>query len=322
MGRMSRRLRRCLALSIAAVALSTCQEIGFLGTVRDIVYAHNYAWTRVTNSAYWGADRDVKCVVDSDKLWILRNDNNVMLWTQDMADWNEVPAPPLNGRSGFGAAACNGRLFITGGSGNGFPPSYYNDVWSHSAATGWVQENASAGWAGRFGHVSLADSRGIWLSGGHSMDFYTDVWHSDDGISWSKLADSPAFHCLGAAGAVFRNELWITGGNEISDSTNQVWHSPDGATWTKAPSPPWTARSSHTCCVFDNKLWVLGGYGNGPLNDVWYTEDGIDWREFPDTPWSARSALASAAFNGKLYVICGDDGSGTYLSDVWCLEPR
>ncbi len=71
---------------------------------------------------------------------------------------------------------------------------YSNSVWKYDGST-WELKNAAAGFSGRDQHVMVKIGNGLFVIGGRNESGYlTDVWKStDDGASWTKVADSLPF---------------------------------------------------------------------------------------------------------------------------------
>ena len=141
---------------------------------------------------------------------------------------------------------------------------------------------------------------------------------------------------------VFKDKIWVMGGDDGRKFLNDVWSSPDGKTWTESTPPKnakketarpdanwWMARYSHTSVVFKDKIWVMGGYeGRKFLNDVWSSPDGSIWTEStppknaeketarPDANWwTARFKHSSVMFNKKIWIMGG--WSTEISSDIW-----
>ena len=97
---------------------------------------------------------------------------------------------------------------------------------------------------------------------------------------------------VGHAGVVYKNKMWVFGGQSGSGWVNDVYSSSDGAEWTKETDAGWSKRSGHAAVVYDNKIWVMGGNDNtSDLQDVW-TYDGSNWNQQTiecNLEWDERS---------------------------------
>jgi hypothetical protein len=118
-------------------------------------------------------------------------------WTQVIADGAAIATRP-GGRGGVnnlivwapltGTYAGIERMWLAGGCQYGSPHVYYNEVWSTTNGTSWVQ-HADAGWTPRFYH-SLFVLRGrLWMiAGGDNVaGNKSDLWYTEDGENWTEV---------------------------------------------------------------------------------------------------------------------------------------
>ncbi len=179
---------------------------------------------------------------------------------------------------------------------------------------------------GRNGHVLVTFNGALWIIGGNR----SDVWSSDDGITWTLMTDAAPFgNLFGHTAAVFRNRIWIIGGKTGSKTFNRaVWSSSNGVRWNRETAMPFSPRLYHGCVVHEEKLVVIGGLSdseNEPiLNDVWSSGDGLSWqRSAEHAPFAERYGHGCAVFNGRIVVAGGfNDAVETQASfnDVWQSE--
>lgn len=215
---------------------------------------------------------------------------------------------------------------------------------ANAAEYEWVQVNAKAEFAPRDGAGALSFKGKLWLIGGwnpsaaHRAFFpricNNEVWSSPDGRSWTLVkpnsfkdrtfdatADWEGRHTAGYA--VYRNRMWIVGGDvNQGHYQNDVWTSTDGAHWKLVNGKvPWGPRALHYTVVHNDRIWVMGGQtmpgfakGKSPerfYRDIWTTQDGVKWTQVkPQEPyWSARGMIGgSAVLKGRIWVL----GGGTY----------
>jgi len=161
----------------------------------------------------------------------------------------------------------------------------------------------------------------------HEEIFYSDVWCSEDGCAWTRVADGLPWAPRGMIGgsAVFRGRIWIPGGGTYDTPRrperlfyNDVWSSADGVTWEcGTAAAPWHARQYHDVAVFDGRLWVMEGWhrDGGNRSDVWHSADGVNWTELPGTPWAPRHAASLFAGADALWMVAGNN----MQPDVWKL---
>ncbi len=180
-------------------------------------------------------------------------------------------------------------------------------------------------WDPRTFHGSVSLGNYIYLFGGLSDRFLSDVWRSQDGYNWQQMPDAP----WAARGMfdpiVFNDKIWVMGGRSyvyLSSPVNygDVWYSSDGQSWTQStndlPSSPAVTRRTYASTVFNNKLWISGGNSGGPTNDVWYNDDPITnaWvQATPAASWSVRTLHQMVTFDNKMWVMGGNGP----LNDIW-----
>lgn len=221
----------------------------------------------------------------------------------------------------------------------------------------WEQVTARAGFAPRDGAGALTFQGRMWFLGGWNPGdkrhfpriCNNEVWNSRDGRDWTLVkpntfldanfdprSDWEGRHTAGYA--VYRNRLWIIGGDVNQGNYHfDVWNSTDGRTWqhvNRGRPVPWGPRALHYTVVFRDKIWVLGGqtipqFAPGEervFRDAWTTTDGVQWEEvkLSDPCWSPRGMIGGAAVHqGRLWIL----GGGTYdtprqptrqfFNDVW-----
>ena len=157
--------------------------------------------------------------------------------------------------------------------------------------------------------------------------FYNDVWNSEDGANWTRVAEHAPWTPRGMIGgsAVFKGRMWLLGGGTYDTPTtpqrkffNEVWSSADGANWQRhVEFAPWEPRQYHEVAVWDGRLWVMEGYNkaSGNRKDVWYSSDGVNWYELPNTPWKPRHAASVFVHADALWMVTGNN----MFPDVWKL---
>jgi len=205
----------------------------------------------------------------------------------------------------------------------------------------WVEATSTAPWEPRdSGEVFIFQNK-MWLMGGlngnnqikenHLVEYwkaphFNDIWNTEDGIHWQRVADRSAWAPRRSMTvAFFKNKLWMLGGwSPINGYVNDIWTSDDGINWTRAVEhAEWSAREGHSLEVFRNKLWLIGGVNYNERqtkNEVWYSENGINWTKVENIPWKPRWDHATEVFNGKLFLTGGMNLAGEVFNDVWMSE--
>ena len=308
--------------------------------------ASDYQWNCVTEKASFLGRDGAGALVFRDKMWLLGGWNpgdktnfpricNSDVWSShDGASWTlENPQAPWEGRHTAGYVVHNDRMWIVGG--DCIQGHYQNDVWSSADGIRWELVDDEVPWAPRVLHYTLAFDGEIWVIGGQTLPqfapapqlFYSDVWRSPDGVSWTRVTENAPWTPRGMIGGsvVFDGKMWILGGGTYDTPTtpdrnfySDVWSSVDGVNWTRhVESAPWTPRQYHEVAVFDDKMWVLEGYNSngGNRRDVWHSADGVDWRELPATPWAPRHAASVFVYDDALWMVAGNN----MFPDVWKL---
>jgi len=187
----------------------------------------------------------------------------------------------------------------------------------------WSQAVGSAGFSGRFGFESVVFKGKLWVIGGSStnLDYFNDIWYSDNGISWTKATENPGFSPRRNHQVVeYKGQLWLIGGESgMYEYKNDIWTSKDGIYWTEVDvKEPFPERVNHQVTVFKGKIWVIGGYGSSSTGrSVWSSKDGKVWtEEIHEAAFPARDMHQLVAFKDKMWIIAGQKGS-TRFADVW-----
>jgi len=305
-----------------------------------------YQWIKITEKADFAPRDGAGALVFKNKMWLLGGWNptdkvhfpricNSEIWSsKDGREWTlENPEAPWEGRHTAGYVVFKNAMWIIGGDAN--QHHYQNDVWRSYDGINWACVCDSVPWGPRILHYTAVFKNKIWVMGGQTLPnfapaaeiFYSDVWCTENGKDWKKVADNLPWAPRGMIGgqAVFKERIWILGGGTYDTPNrperifyNDVWSSKDGIKWEKVcENAPWHPRQYHDVAVFDGKLWVLEGYhrSGGNRKDVWYSEDGKNWTEIPDTPWAPRHAASVFVHDNGLWMVAGNN----MASDVWKL---
>ncbi len=312
----------------------------------------SYRWTQITLKAPFAGRDGAGALVFKGRMWLLGGWNpgdkvhfpkicNSEVWSSaDGLDWRlENPAAPWEGRHTAGYVVHRNRMWIVGGDAN--QKHYQNDVWSSDDGVRWALVCGDVPWRNRVLHYTVAHRGRIWVMGGQTMPafvpaprsrgedpdvFYNDVWSSEDGSTWTRVAEHAPWAPRGMIGGavVFDDRMWLLGGGTYDTPStpqrrfyNDVWSSPDGLNWQRhTESAPWHPRQYHDVAVFDGRMWVLEGWNKKNRNDVWHSADGVTWREVPNTPWAPRHAASVFVHDNALWMVAGNN----MFPDVWKLS--
>ncbi|MDD8015053.1 MAG: hypothetical protein PHX45_05125 [Acidobacteriota bacterium] len=331
-----------LAAATAMMPAGTPGSAGDAGKPRPPVYR----WAEVTHEAAFAARDGAGALVFKDRMWLLGGWNpddpehfpthcNGEVWSSaDGVLWKlENPKAPWEERHTAGYAVFRGRMWIVGG--DPIQGHYQSDVWSSADGVHWERICEKAPWGPRVLHYTVAFDGKIWVMGGQTLPqfapadeaFYSDVWNSPDGVTWTCVAGKAPWGPRGMIGgaAVFRNRIWILGGGTYDtplrprrEFRNDVWSSADGVHWDEhTAAAPWHPRQYHDVAAFDGRLWVMEGFDGkaGNRRDVWHSADGKEWIEVPGTPWAPRHAASVFVYKDALWMVAGNNME----PDVWKL---
>ena len=241
-----------------------------------------------------------------------------------------IPETPLTANAGFSQRAGHtsvifkNKIFVIGGHDSS---KFLNDVWTSPDGENWTKispnfpTKSTPQFTPRASHVTVAFQNKLWIIGGYANgDSLSDIWYSDDGVSWTLAASNYAFPLrIFHSVVVFKDKLWLIGGSNGSLFYPDIWYSANGIDWEEAtPEAEFSARSRHSVTVFDDKLWLIGG-GGGYSNDVWSSEDGFVWKEeIKDANFPGRIGHSTMAFDNKLWLFGGVVNSPLQnFHDVW-----
>jgi hypothetical protein len=148
--------------------------------------------------------------------------------SSDGKTWTKVADRCAWGPRGMigGAAVHRGYMWILGGGTYETPSSpkrtYHNDVWRSKDGKHWQRVLKNAPWHEREYHdVAVWDNK-MWVMEGYHEDGgnRSDVWYSEDGLTWTELKGTPWKERHAASLFVYKNALWMVAGNNME---SDVW---------------------------------------------------------------------------------------------------
>jgi len=364
----------------AALILSSCEPISFKEYGME-PYSGAFIWEKVTAKAAWSNRYDHAAVAFQGKLWIfggydsgrMRGDTYLEdVWSSsDGKDWTQVTdSAPWHGRRGHTVTVFDDgtgdALYLVGGyivnEQTGYR-HYGNDVWKSTDGISWTlikqdthpARDSNTDFMPRFNHVSVAAFQGgknyLFLigggtmlegvEGGFSMIYFHDVWRSENGILWVKLANnnfgqrSEQSACVdptngriymqgGLCGTNFDNE---EGYNQPGKDYNDLWYSDDGITWLADESFS-LLRAGHSMVLYDHSLWLFPGkadgyrelrYVEGDLPYTYRKPEGEAWKlDSKGSAFSGRHSYATVLFQDKVWILGGETADNGPNNDVWC----
>ena len=206
-------------------------------------------WDLVTDTVPWHPRSLQYTVVHNDKIFVMGGQTIpdfapaeerfcADVWSSpDGKNWTKIlDNAPWAPRSQIGGTAIkDGKIWIMGGGTYDTPKIrqrlFYNDVWNSPDGINWTCVNKSAPWFPRqFHDVAVFDNR-LWVMEGWNEKpapgetlgpdgNRKDVWHSENGVDWHEVPNTPWLHRHAASVFVYDNALWMVAGNNM---TSDAW---------------------------------------------------------------------------------------------------
>jgi hypothetical protein len=243
----------------------------------------------------------------NNKLWLLGghlpgvgfsfDDVTNKVWSSsDGAAWTAsspaVVTDRWSKRERIGAVVFNNKLWVIGGNaypafGNtNAPGTAYNDVWSSSDGTTWLQAAVNAAFTARTNPAVFVFKDKMWVAGGidNGKNLLNDIWNSSDGITWTKVNTTTPFPARFGHKIISHNDqLLLVGGETSAGVVSDMWASSDnGVTWTevlagdsRALPANFPTRTLFSMFTEGSNVWIIGGLGakvSGVYtfrNDIW-----------------------------------------------------
>ncbi len=176
---------------------------------------------------------------------------------------------------------------------------------------------SDGGFSPRQWHRTAVFNDRLWLVGGYDQDgdAISDVWYSDDGVTFSCASVEAPFPRRGEHSLTpFKDTLWIIGGQVPPyDSLRDIWRSQDGFSWKETLSDaPFSIRYGHSVTEVNGALWLFGGFkyslvSEEMLADLWRSTDGVHWEQVSYQPQNItpRYRHAAVARGNTLFLFGG-----------------
>lgn len=201
------------------------------------------------------------------------------VWSsQDGESWKLLGHAQWEPRIGFTLLTKDREMWVLGGKtrNSGDPANFRNDVWKSPDGIHWKLVTANAPWQARAFHCAFVHEGEIWIMGGGDWDSrvaLNDVWHSRNGVEWTREADAPWKGRIWHSCVSYQDAIWVMGGRTFDplSTDNEVWRSADGHEWESLSQTtrPDSRHAAYTA-VFKGDIWTMGGSANGYLHDdVW-----------------------------------------------------
>jgi hypothetical protein len=244
----------------------------------------------------------------------------------------DVRANRFSRRIGHATVFFNNRYWVIGGGEPIFPgtPTFQHvakaDVWSSADGKVWKLETSDGGFGARWFHQAVVFNNRIWIISGSAIPggsppWYSDVWSSADGVTWTQAtADAQLqWWSTDLNVVVFNNEMLAVSGGRVFSSTTGVFVQKPGSGTPALTGTAFQGRTWASLTIYNNQLWYIGGKPDLPIspppgsngdatNDVWRSADGISWTLVSANgaaPFAPRYNHVSFAANGRLWVMGG-----------------
>ncbi|MEI6949542.1 kelch repeat-containing protein [Paraflavisolibacter sp. H34] len=229
-------------------------------------------------------------------------------------------------RSGHGAVAANGRIYVFGGR-DSTGPLRSLEVFDPALNT-W--KGGAPLPAATSGMAFAADSLGlIYVFGGTAAPSATYRYHPAAN-RWSPLAPLPVPVVEGAAAAL-GDKIYVFGGEGTGGSASnatRIYH-PAANTWSAGAPMPKSLLQHSAVAGADGHIYIFGGRisaTGGPLSSVYiYTPATDSWATGTAMPVPKAQFGAVQAADGRIYVVggraVGDTGRGPLFHTVDVYTP-
>lgn len=283
-----------------------------------------YTWTKLLDSAAWRKNYNFQMFSINDTLWTFHPDGT--WYSQNGENWQKSVLTNSIGNLAFlDYVYFKGSVYGLGYfKGNIEEYEFKPEIYKTSDFKNWLTISKTSNLPMRFFYHPFVFNNKIWIIGGEDKNTqYSDVWNSEDGITWTMQKENLPF------GKRSGSQI-VTIGNIVYLLNNDVWNSTDGLNWQKVSDE--IVKGEHifgySAQVFDNKIWLLGCNRNGQFSSqVLFSSDGKNWQT-NSAPWLPRGGIAATVHNNKIYMTGGKYG-GTpnhpdfrYDNDVWLFEKK
>lgn len=142
--------------------------------------------------------------------------------------------------------------------------------------------------------------------------FKPEIYRTTDLKSWKTIStQSNLPHRFFYHPFVFKNKIWIIGGEDRQTQYADIWNSEDGVHWTKQKDKlPFGKRSNSRVVWLNGRLYLLN-------NDVWSSSDGLNWQKVTAeiVPGEQVFGYQAVVFNNQIWLL-GCNRNGKFNSRV------
>lgn len=316
-------------LPIAFLILFACQntpktENKSVAKSEEVKSDSSYVWTKLLDSAEWRKNYNFQMFSQNDTIWTFHSDGN--WYSLDGKNWTKSVLPnPISNLAFLDYVQFKGAIYGLGYfKGNIEQNEFRPEIYRTYDFKRWTTISKTSNLPKRFFYHPFVFDNKIWIIGGEDKNTkYSDIWSSEDAITWTKQKENLPFgKRSGSQIVTLKNTLFLL--------DNDVWSSTDGLNWQKVTDEIVKGEQifGYSAQVFDDKIWLLGCNRNGQFSSqILFSSDGKNW--FTQTaPWLPRGGIAATVHKNKIYMTGGKYG-GTpnhpdfrYDNDVWALEKK
>ncbi|WP_273568773.1 Kelch repeat-containing protein [Maribacter halichondriae] len=252
----------------------------------DIWYSEDgETWTASTTNAGFAPRSGHTSVVFDDKLWVIAgrlgaNRYNDVWYTSDGSTWIEATeSADFPSTTAHTSLVFDNKIWVIGGGLEGENLTVSNYAWYSTDGVEWTKAPELP--FKRYAHTSVVFDNKMWVIAGNDevtsggTTARGDVWHSEDGMTWTKTSSSNSYRLRSLhASTVFDNKIYNVGGF-FHGCQNDIYCTSAEINWQRVEGEKaFHGRAGHSIVVFDNKLWIIGGdtrinNSHQYLNDVW-----------------------------------------------------
>lgn len=284
----------------------------------------SYVWTKLLDSAEWRKNYNFQMFSKNDTIWTFHPDGN--WYSIEGKNWTKsVLSNPISNLAFLDYVMFKGAIYGLGYfKGNIEQYEFRPEIFKTTDFKNWTKISKTSNLPKRFFYHPFVFDNKIWIIGGEDESTkYSDIWSSEDAITWTKQKENLPFGKRSGSQIVnLKNTLYLL--------DNDVWSSTDGLNWQKVTDEIVMGEQifGYSVQVFDNKIWLVGCNRNEQFSSqVLFSSDGKNW--FTQTaPWLPRGGIAATVHKNKIYMTGGKYG-GTpnhpdfrYDNDIWILEKK
>ncbi|CAA0117615.1 Uncharacterised protein [BD1-7 clade bacterium] len=172
----------------------------------------------------------------------------------------------------------------------------------------------------RFNTAVNSDNGKLIMVGGFAGTLATDVWQSNDGISWDEVKTSNEIASANTLSAVRLNDHWFV--SQANGDVTRLNTVGDSATWQVIASVTggdFADMTFNRLVKHNGKLFLIAGSLSAESRVYVSDINGMNWTdvgELQGTPFASAQAFSAFSFKGSLWVVAGLDGSGS-LNKIW-----